>query len=125
MDTIAWVTLPIFLLLYASFVRLSGKILKITGLYWKDCLYFSLFMFFLVVIVRAPFYYWKIKLPLYVFAPLLTGSQLAFGSIYLGKSVKDHDGESIGNYIGFKITVLTTLLLLMTAGILYTYINHT
>ncbi len=121
MAILQWAWLPILFLIYASYARLSGKILKIMGLHWKNCFYFSLVIMVVSMTLRGLILAAKIDVPSFLAIPLGAGSLLAPGAIFLGRSVKDENGNSIGNTNGLKITALALGLLLLTAAGLFVF----
>ncbi len=116
----AWVPLTMMLLIYAAYIRLSARILKVEGLRWKKCVQLSLLFVVLILAIRAIIIiYGNFNVPVFIRVLMGVGLLLTGGTLFLARSVKSADGNAIGNSAGLKITALTIGLLSATGIVLF------
>jgi hypothetical protein len=114
------VSLALFSLLYATYIKLSARILHGTIVSWAHSFIFSFLMVFLIVLGRVTANITGISLPLGLSLTYGLTLHLGLGGLFFKKRIINQQGQLLGWRGGMQLTAIRYGLFCLTGAVLWT-----
>jgi hypothetical protein len=114
--------LPIVIMtvLYASFIKLAGRILRFSGVTWLHAFLFAILIVVLSAAIRAGSMYGDVQLPAIPGLVLGVILHVALGAWFFRSRATNQDGTAAGWLGGAKLCALAVgFILMLGAGLLF------